>query len=125
MSAHDPDDTAVSMEHIDKFLAWYGARVKLDQFGGNKQMWWNALNNLTVGELRTGIRAYQRFSSSLPLTPPQFWQLCKGQTDERRIAEFKKLRETIRKSGPMRIATQYVPPKRKGNEADKPGASHD
>lgn len=122
MSREEPDDTPVTREHVQIFLAWYRSRVPLPTWAGIDDMWFNALHTLTLGELRHGMRSFARFTSHLALDPPQFWGLCRGTDNELTIQRFREMREKIA-AGKVRVAPAYQP--RKGREADKPGASHD
>jgi hypothetical protein len=119
----EPDDTPLRREHIVTFLQWYGSRVPVPTFPGVEQMWWNALHQLTLGQLRTGMRTYSRFTSKLALNPPQFWGLCQGTASELTIQRLNELRDNIKK-GKMKIAPAYKP-RKAGTEDLKPGASHD
>jgi hypothetical protein len=95
MSKEEPDNIPVSAEHVRAFLGWYRKRSELSEILLNVEWWHNALSGLTLGELRNGIRAYQRFTSKLALTPPEFWKLCKGQQDEAALVRFRELRKAV------------------------------
>jgi hypothetical protein len=119
----EPDDTVLREDHVRIFLSWYGARAKLNRFPGDEVMWMNAFRSLSLGELRNGMRAYERFESKPVLAPPQFWSLCKGTTNERAVRELNKAREKIR-TGKIRVADKYKPRDMR-DEHGKPGTSHD
>lgn len=92
----EPDDTPVRADHVQKFLAWYGPLSSMSKENWALEWWTNALSNLTLGELRRGMKAIQRFSSKTALNPVQFWSLCKGKTDETHIRRFNALRAAAR-----------------------------
>lgn len=92
----EPDETPVSQAHVTKFLDWYSPLVNLQKFDGMLNWWTNALNTLTLGELRNGMRSVQRFSKATQLTPPQFWALCKNKADEKSIERFNVMRRKLK-----------------------------
>jgi hypothetical protein len=98
MTANEPDSAPVSAEHVRKFIEWYQKRCDLAPIMQNLDWWNNALHTLSLGELRNGIRAYQRFTSRPALTPVEFWSLCKGRQDERSIEAFRKMRAAAQKT---------------------------
>ena len=106
----ESDDVEVTREHVRVFLEWYGARVPVSHYPGIDEIWFNALHTLTLGDLRHGMREFQRFTSRITLTPPQFWGLCTGRASELSIQRFNEMREKI-KQGKVRIAPQYQPRK--------------
>jgi hypothetical protein len=108
MSDKEPDDTPLTREHVEKFLAWYRNTVKKKTIGMvfNPDWWWSGLHSLTLGELRNGIRSLQRFETEMLLSPPEFWGLCKGQRDEKAIAAFRAMRETVRNAPPLTKKTK-------------------
>jgi hypothetical protein len=104
----EPDDTPIRADHINTFLNWYAARVRLTRFPGDEAQWMSALGKLTLGQLRHGMKSYARFETQPMLPPPLFHGLCVGTMSERAIGEFKKMRETIRKAS-TRVDDRYRP----------------
>lgn len=96
MSAEEPDSTQVNPTHVRDFLAWYQKRTGMKGIDLSPEWWHNALRTLTLGELRNGIRSYQRFDSKLRLSPVEFWGLCKGKQDQRSIERFRQMRQALR-----------------------------
>lgn len=97
MSADEPDSTPVRPEHVLVFVEWYRQRVQAPDIAFAIEWWQSGLHTLTLGELRHGMRSLKRFESKLVLSPPEFWQLCKGTQNEQTLARFRALRETVRR----------------------------
>ena len=92
----EPDSTPLTRQHVEKFLAWYRQRNGTRPFPGEADWWTNALHTLTLGDLRNGMRALQRFSKTTALEPPQFWSLCKSRADEKSIERFNAMRRKLK-----------------------------
>lgn len=95
-SEREPDDTPLRLEHVQTFLRWYGARIKLRRYDGMDEQWHRALNRCTLGQLRNGMRSLQRFVETPTLSAPEFWALCQHEPKPEAIREFQKMREALR-----------------------------
>jgi len=95
-SEKEDDSTPVTREHVQKFLQWYSSRVRLPKYLGFEDHWFHALQTLTLGELRNGIRRLQSLSGPTYVEPVNFWHLSKSMRAPAVQAKWRALREQLK-----------------------------
>ena len=92
----EPDSTPLTREHVEKFLQWYRGRVKVPRYLGIDDHWHHALQTLTVGELRNGIRRFSALTVPRYVEPVAFWHLCKSLRPPETERRIRQLRQTLK-----------------------------
>ena len=91
-----PDATPVTRDHVDAFLKWYRTKIRLPHYTGIDDHWAHALQTLTLGDLRNGIRWLNAQTRIEYVEPVKFWHLCKNRRAPETDARIRAIRESLR-----------------------------